>query len=300
MRKLVSIGIVLAVTAAASAGEIVPENAEVEKVATGFDFTEGPVAVGGDILFTDIPNEEILRYDPAEDAVSVYRKNSGAANGLWWVPGGSGKKGHLVVCEGGGRRMTRVRDGKVVEVLASEYKGKRLNSPNDLAVLDDGTIYFTDPRYGDRSSMEMRVEGVYRISPDGELTRIIDYMKKPNGLIPSPDGSTLYIADNGAANIWEFRIEEDGSLTDGQIFAWMNEGPRSGGADGMTVDAQGNVYAAGSKDVWVWNSDGERLTLIPVPEGPSNCTFGGANNQTLYITARTSLYRIKLNVHGAE
>jgi gluconolactonase len=148
--------------------------------------------------------------------------------------------------------------------------------------------------------MEMDVEAVYYISPGGELTRVIDDLEKPNGLILSQDEQTLYVVDNGAENVWAYDVAGPGELENGRVFSDMSSGPRSGGGDGMTLDRQGNVYVAGSKDVWVWTPEGDLIQRIAVPEGPSNCTFGGPDRGTLYITARSSLYRIDTKVQGAR
>jgi len=276
----------------ASLAPVVSDGAEVKKLAEGFRFTEGP-AVGPDgrVYFSDIPNERIMVYDFASREVTTHRENSGRANGLMFTPGGS-----LIACEGGSRRLTR-QVGEKIDVLADGFDGKQLNSPNDLELDGKGGIYFTDPRYGDRDGMELDVEGVYYRPPRGELRRVVDDLVRPNGLILSLDGQTLYVADNGANTIVAYQVQPDGSLTDVRLFAEMDPDARSGG-DGMTLDCRGNVYCAGQGNIWIWSPAGELIAKIETPESPANCTFAGPEGQTLFITARTGIYAVKLNVCG--
>ncbi len=275
-------------------GDILAPDAAIEKIAGDFRFTEGPAAdAAGSIYFTDIPNSRILRFDPIGKVVTVLREDSGAANGLMVTP-----EGALLICEGGNRRLARLADGQI-EVLADGFGGKKLNSPNDLAIDARGGIYFTDPRYGKRDDMEMDVEGVYYLRPSGELLRVIDDLVRPNGLVLSLDGRTLYVADNAAKTIWSYAVRKDGLLENGKKWAGMNLDARGGG-DGMTIDERGNVYCAGQGCIWVWNPQGRLVTKIDVPESPANCCFGGSGGRTLFITARTSLYRIRLEVRGGR
>jgi gluconolactonase len=184
-------------------------------------------------------------------------------------------------------------------VLADRYDGKRLNSPNDLVLDSKGGIYFTDPRYGDRGDMEMEIEGVYYRPKRGKLLRVIDDLQRPNGLTLSLDKKVLYVADNAAKTIWSYVVKPDGSVTDGKLFAQLDLESRGGG-DGMSIDRRGNVYCAAQGHIWIWNPKGQQVAKIAVPENPSNCAFGGKDLKTLYITARTGLYRIRLNVAGAR
>ncbi len=273
---------------------IVPEGAEVKKLADGFAFTEGPASgPDGKIYFTDIPNERIHVYDPATGELGVFREESGKANGLMFSPSGS-----LHACEGGARRLTRQFGGQM-DTLADAFEGMKLNSPNDIALDGKGGIYFTDPRYGKRDSMEMDVEGVYHLPRRGKLKRVIDDLVRPNGLILSLDMRILYVVDNGAKTIWGYDVELDGSLSGGRKFAEMDL-EAQGGGDGMTIDQRGNIYCAGQGHIWIWNPQGEVVGKIATPEGPANCTFGGPDGKTLYITARTGFYSIKLNVAGGR
>jgi len=283
---------------------LVPSGAVVEKVASGFRFTEGPVMDhNGNILFTDIPNNRIMVYNPASGRVGVFREPSGRANGLEFDA-----QGRLLACEGdstdGGRRVSRTeKDGRVV-ALADSYNGKRLNSPNDLHLDSRGNIYFTDPRYGDRKGVEQDKEAVYRIDPSGKITRVLDDVQRPNGILISGDNKTLYLADNnneegGNKTLNAYDILSDGRVANKRI---LHDFAPGRGIDGMAIDAEGNIYAtAGSGDqagVYVFSPQGKQLTFIKTPEDPTNCAFGGPDRSTLYITAGQSLYRIRLNARG--
>ena len=267
---------------------VVDDGAKVEKLAGGFTFTEGPAAdAQGNIYFSDIPNNRIHKWS-LEGKLSTFREKSGGANGLYFD-----KDGNLLVCEGGGRRLVSIDAKGNVTVLADKYQGKKLNSLNDLWIDPKGGIYFTDPRYGGRDGMEQDGEHVYYLSPDRKrLVRVIDDMVRPNGVISTPDGTKLYVADHGGRKTFAYKIEQDGTLSGKKLFA-----PE--GSDGMTIDNEGNVYLTG-RVVSVYNKDGEKIEEIKVPEGPANVCFGGKDNQTLFITARTSLYSVRMRVKGAE
>lgn len=276
---------------------VTADGAKVEKVSGGYRFTEGPaVDKDGNVFFTDIPNNKVHKYDVKKNKVEEVRGDSQRANGLMFS-----KDGKLYACVGGGRVLGIFTgaDYKGLKVLASSYNGKKLNSPNDLVLDDAGGVYFTDPRYGSRDSMEMQIEGVYYYAKDGKLTRVIDDLKKPNGLILSLDKKTLYVADNGAKTIVAYTVSGPGKLTNKRLFANMDLSA-GGGGDGMTLDAKGNVYCAGQGHIWVWDKNGKVVEKIKIPEGPSNCTFGGPNRDVLYITARTSFYKIKMKVKGVK
>ncbi len=263
---------------------IVDEGSEVKKIKGGFQFTEGPAWNGVDqFVFSDIPPDRIYQYDRATDRISVFRENTGGANGLMYDA-----DGRLVMCEGDNRRVTRLEPNGSITVLADRWDGNKLNSPNDLVIRDNGGIYFTDPRYGDRSSMEMDVEGVYYISPDGELRRVIDHLTRPNGIMLSRDGETLYVADPGEGRTWAYDVDAGGAPTNRRLFA-------ESGSDGMTIDSEGNLYLT-SGAVLVFSPDGKRIDTIDVPEKPTNVTFGPPDGSTLYITARTGFYRVKTTV----
>ncbi len=291
--KRLAIGlVVVAAVAVCSAQEnagVVAAGAEAKKLAGDFQFTEGPAAdARGDVYFSDIPANRILKWSVEEGKLSTFLENSGGANGLYFD-----KDGNLLACQGGERRLVSISPQGEVTVLADKYEGKRFNSPNDLWIDPNGGVYFTDPRYGGRDGMEMDGEHVYYLTPDHKkVIRVIDDMTRPNGVIGAPNGQRLYVADHGANKTYVYRINGDGTLTDKQLFAEQ-------GSDGMTIDARGNVYLTG-KTVTVYNRRGEKIAEIPVPEGPANVTFGGRNNQTLFITARTSLYSVPTEIRGAR
>ena len=279
---------VTALASSVAGASVVADGAKVEKLAGGFSFTEGPAADAlGNIYFSDIPNNRIHKW-LLEGKLSTFRENSGGANGLYFD-----EEGHLLACEGGGRRLVSIdRNGKA-SVLADEYQGKRFNSLNDLWIDPKGGIYFTDPRYGGRDGMEQDGEHVYYLSADRKkLIRVIDDMVRPNGVIGTPDGKTLYVTDHGGRKTFAYTIEQDGTLSGKKLIA-----PE--GSDGMTIDNEGNIYLT-RRVVAVYNKKGEKIEEIKVPEGPANVTFGGSDNQTLFITARTSLYSLKMRVKGAE
>jgi len=266
---------------------VVATGAKVEKLAGGFAFTEGPAAdPNGDIYFSDIPNNRIHKWAVEAGKLSTFRENSGGSNGLYFD-----KKGNLLACEGGGRRLVSIDPQGKVAVLAEEYQGKKFNSLNDLWIDPKGGVYFSDPRYGNRDGMEQDGEHVYYLSPDRKkLIRVINDMVRPNGLIGTRDGKTLYVADHGGKKTFVYTINKDGTLSNKKLFA-----PE--GSDGMTIDSQGNIYLA-TNAVAVYNKEGRKIETIEVPEGPANVTFGGKDRQTLFITARTSLYAIRMRVKG--
>ncbi len=293
------------VCAAGAAGldRIVPEGAEMVKLNADqqFKFTEGPCWDGTDTLyFSDIPNNRIMKLLP-DGRFSVFREPSDAANGLMFD-----SEGNLISCDGGSRRVTMLdRDGTVKAVLAEQYDGKRLNSPNDLVIDSKGGIYFTDPRFGSQDGVEQDKEAVYYRRPDGTLVRVIDDMVKPNGVILSPDEKTLYVGDSAREYIRAYDVQPDGTVTNGRDFGRLPPLIRSGrersnGADGLAMDVEGNLYVAASSGIEVFDKNGNHLGVIEVPETPANCTFGGTDYKTMFITARTSLYRLRLKVPGVS
>ena len=267
---------------------VVVDGAKVEKLAGGFAFTEGPAAdAQGNVYFSDIPNNRIHKWS-LDGKLSTFRENSGGANGLYFD-----KDGNLLACEGSGRRLVSIDMKGDVTVLADKYQGKKFNSLNDLWIDPKGGIYFTDPRYGNRDGMEQDGEHVYYLSPDRKkLIRVIDDMVRPNGLIGTPDGKILYATDNGDGKTFAYRINWDDTLRGKELIA-----PK--GSDGMTIDNEGNIYLTTS-GVVVYDKQGNKIETIDIPERPANVCFGGKDNQTLFITARTSLYSIKMRVKGAE
>ncbi len=267
-----------------------------KQLATGFQFTEGPLwNPDGFLIFSDIPANKIMKWTPP-DKVDTFRDPSGNSNGMTFD-----LQGKLIVCEHGNRRVSRTeRDGNVTTVV-DRYQGKRLNSPNDVVVRSDGSIYFTDPPYGvEDDERELDFQGVYRVAPDGTLSLLADDFDRPNGLAFSPDEKVLYIADSSRRrHLRAFDVEPDGSLKNGRVFIAMS-GPGRGGPDGMKVDQEGNVYSPGPGGMWVIDKTGVHLGTIPVKEVPANCAFGETDLKTLYMTARTSLYSVRVKVPGVK
>ncbi len=276
--------------------EIIGKDAQVEKVAEGFKFTEGPVWYPeGFLLFSDIPENTIYQWQPNQE-VNIFRNPSGNANGNTLD-----LEGRLITGEHSNRRVSRTeKDGKIV-TLVDEYNGKRLNSPNDLVVKSDGSIYFTDPPYGIKSEQEeLGFYGVYRISPDGKLTLLVDDFIRPNGIAFSPDETKLYVNDSEKGHIRIFDVKSDGTLENGKIFAELKDPNKAGVPDGMKVDLQGNIYSTGPGGVWVFSASGKLLGIIAVPERVTNLAWGNDDYKTLYLTASKSLYRITLKVTGVR
>ena len=269
------------------------EPGDPERIASGFEFTEGPVWMpGGYLLFSDIPADRIYKWTP-EGGAEVWRAPSGNSNGLT-----IDRQSRLIACEHGNRRVSRTEaDGSVV-TLADRYQGGRLNSPNDVVVRSDGTIYFTDPPYGiEPEEREQPCNGLYRILPDGTLELLVDDFDRPNGLAFSPDESILYVDDSPRRHVRAFDVRRDGTLTRSRVIADMDH-PQPGSPDGMKVDAEGHLYVAGATGVWVFDPDGTGLGVIVTPERPANLAWGDVDRKTLYVTARTSLYRFRVKVPG--
>lgn len=260
----------------------------VEKVAGGFTFTEGPVwfAKPGKLYFSDIPTSRIHELTPPA-AVSVFREPSGQSNGL-----GIDQNGLLVACEHQGRRVSRTQAGGAVVAVASSYQGKKLNSPNDVIVKKDGNLYFTDPPYGGNPN-ELGYQGVFRVDPGGTLSLVSSDMFRPNGIALSPDEKTLYVTDSEQNFIRTYVVAGDGTPSGPKKFLDTSPAP-----DGMAVNLQGDLFISTQAGVEVFKADGSKLGTIKVAEQPANCTFGGSDAKTLYITARKSLYRVSLAVAG--
>jgi gluconolactonase len=273
---------------AAKKSSLMAPGAAVKKMAGDFKFTEGPAGDGmGDVYFSDIPNNRILKWS-LDGKLSTFLESSGGANGLYFD-----KNGNLLACQGEARRLVSISPKGEVTVLADQYNGKKFNSPNDLWIDPKGGVYFSDPRYGNRESMEQDGEHVYYLKPDHKtVVRVISDMVRPNGMIGTPNGRTLYVTDQGGGKTYSYKVNRDGTLSSKQLFA-----PE--GADGMTIDNKGNVYLA-TKVVAVYNKKGKKIEAIAVPEQPSNITFAGKDNNTLVITARTSLYAVDMLVKGAK
>lgn len=280
-----------------SVRNVLPKNLTADQIATGFQFTEGPVWCGDYLLFSDIPSNRIICFRKFSDGpeITTYRRPSGNSNGLTLD-----RSGRLVACESSTRRITRTEIDGTISVLAERYKGKKLNSPNDVIVRSDGTVYFTDPFYTTMNPSppeELGYKGVYKIVPDGQLTLLADDYTFPNGLAFSPDESVLYINDTIKRHIRAYDVNSEGTISTGRVLIEM-EGDGFGAPDGMKVDTKGNVYCTGPGGIWIINPKGKHLATIHLPETPANLGWGDSDYKTLYITARTSIYRIRISAAG--
>jgi len=274
--------------------------AELEQVATGFIFTEGAIwdASSKELIFSDMPGD-IVRKWSEKDGVTTFRQPSNKQNGHCFD-----LEGRLISCEHASSTLTREEKDGTITVLASHYNGQELNSPNDVIVKSDGSIYFSDPTYGRMDvfgllrDQDMDFQGVYRLDPEsGELTLLASDFDQPNGLTFSLDESKLYINDTDKGHVREFDVQADGTITGGDVWA-IPEGEGEGACDGMKIDSAGNLFTAGPGGVHVYASDGTNLGVIRVPEVVANFTWGDDDLKTFYMTASTSLYRIRVNIPG--
>jgi len=279
--------------------DIVAPDAACEKVAGGFLFIEGPLwdARSGSLLFSDIPGNEIRRWDGA--AVTSFRKPSHMSNGLAWD-----REGRLLACEHATSRVTRTESDGRITVLASHHAGKELNSPNDIVVRSDGGIYFTDPGYGRmeyygvKRPEQLGFRGVYRADPGGGApTLLADDFAQPNGICFSADERRLFVNDTERGHIRAFDVRDDGTLAGSKVWATVaGEGP--GAPDGMKIDSAGNLFCTGPGGIQVFDRSAACIGVIAVPEGAANFCWGGKDLRELFITATTSLYRLRVLVPG--
>lgn len=296
---------------------IVASGAQLEKLASGFSFTEGPVWVpksekaDGYLLFSD-PNDNTIYRMTAEGTVSVFRVKSGYSGfniGDYHQPGSNGlaldQQGRLTINQHGNRRIIRVEPRGNITVLADRYGDKRLNSPNDLVYKSDGSLYFTDPPFGlpkvfDDPRKELPYSGVFRWH-EGRIQLLATDLTGPNGLAFSPDERYLYVDnwDPKKKIILRYEVQADGTLANGQVFFDMTNAPGEDALDGLKVDQQGNIYATGPGGLWIISPDGTHLGTITGPEDPHNMAWGDDDRRTLYITAQSGVYRIRLNIPGA-
>lgn len=275
--------------------KVVSSSAQVTKLAGDFRFVEGPVWIpsedGGFLIFSDIPADELKKWTKA-DGLSTFRNPSDNANGNTLD-----LDGRLITCEHGARRVSVTGADGTVKTLVDRFQGNRLNSPNDAAVKSDGSIWFTDPDYG-LGSREKEVDGnfVYRLNPkSGDLSILIRDFDKPNGICFSPDETKLYVADSGQPkHIRVFDVRENGTADNGKVFCKIDVG----GPDGIRCDTEGRIWSSAGDGVQIFGSDGHLIGKILTPESPANLCFGGADGKTLFITARTSLYSIRVLVRG--
>lgn len=260
----------------------------VELVQGGYQFTEGPQwrDTPGDLVFSDVQGNTIYRYTPGGGAPVVHRMPSNNSNGLALDANGA-----LLAAEHGSRTVTRD-----ATAIASMFDGNKLNSPNDVIVGVDGTVYFTDPPYGiTAGQQELGFNGVFRLKTDGTLTAEYEgpTSSRPNGIGLSPDGGTLYVADTADGKLYAYTVMADGSLLDRRVLATT-----SGNPDGLAVDSTGNILVATATGIEAFSATGSRWGVISVPQQPANCAFGDTDHKTLYITARTALYKVRLTVEG--
>ncbi|MFC1539539.1 SMP-30/gluconolactonase/LRE family protein [Candidatus Latescibacterota bacterium] len=265
---------------------VVEDGAIIQQISTGHAFTEGPVVDdSGNLYFVDIPFNTINKIDP-DGVRSSFVRGSGCANGL-----AIDSNGVLHACLNVDRCVVSIDSEGNYTVLADNYQGKKFNNPNDLWIDAKGGIYFTDPAYYLRLTKELDGEYVYYITPDRlSVMRVIDDTVQPNGIIGTPDNKLLYVADPGQRTIFRYTINEDGTLSNKTEYV-------KSGSDGMTIDSEGNIYLTG-RGISVYNPNGTRIETISVPEGPSNLCFGGSDKKTLFITARTSVYSLRMKVSG--
>ena len=287
---------------------LVPADARIEKLHDGFVFTEGPVWVrqgGPYLLFSDVQGNAIYKWTPDGQLTDFLKPvfdgegGSVGSNGLTLD-----SEGRLILMEHGNRSVTRIEPDGTHSVLADRYDGKRLNSPNDAAYKSDGWLYFTDPSYGldqreEDPARELDFNGIYRLSPSGDLELLVRDQSHPNGIAFSPDEATLYVANsNSQQKVWmAYEVLEDGTLGEGRVFFDATSESAPGSPDGLKVDRAGNVFATGPGGVWIFDPSGKHLGTIQPDEVPANVAWGG-DGSTLYMTARTGLYRIELSTEG--
>ncbi len=288
---LSSIAILIASSRAYGDGDILEPGAKLEKLSGEFEFTEGPASdAEGNVFFTDQPNDRIMKWS-VDGQLSTYMQPCGRSNGLCFD-----SQGFLWTCADEKNQLWRIDSEKNVTVLVEDYEGKLLNGPNDIWVAPNGGAYFTDPfykrNYWDRGPMEQDCQGVYYLAPDHKrLLRVIDDLVQPNGIIGTPDGKTLYVADIRARKTYSYTIQSDGSLTNKTLFCEM-------GSDGMTIDNEGNIYLTG-KGVIVFDKSGNQIAHIEVDEPwTANVCFGGKDRRSLFITASKGIYTIRTRVNG--
>jgi gluconolactonase len=279
----------------AADAEIIADGAKVEVLAEGYSFTEGPaVDRDGNVFFTDQPNDRIVKWNAADGSVSDWMKPCGRSNGTYFD-----KDGNLIACADEKNALWSIAPDKKFTVLVKDFDGKLLNGPNDLWIRPDGAIYFTDPLYPRRywkrdPKMQQDGQHVYFLAVDRKsVKRVAADLKQPNGIIGTPDGKTLYVADIGAGKTYAYDIQSDGSLTNKRLFCEL-------GSDGMTLDSEGNVYLTGH-GVTVFDKTGKQIEHIDVPESwTANITFGGKDRHLLFVTASKSVYGLKMRVGGAQ
>lgn len=264
-------------------------DATVEKIWGGFNFVEGPLWVDTlGLLFSDIPENKVYRWD-LDSTITVYLTPSGNSNGL-----ALDVQGRLLLAQHGPRQVTRMEENGTLTAIATHYDEKRLNSPNDLAVKSDGSVFFTDPTYGlndQGGTSELGYRGIYRISPSGDVQLLDNSLNMPNGIAFSPDESKLYVTDCATSRIYVWDVVDDTTLTNKKQFAATSGW--GGCTDGMKVDTNGYIYTTGPTGIWIYAPDGSFVETVKVPETATNCGWGGADHDDLYVTSGKSIYRIR-------
>lgn len=295
--------------------KLVSPGTKIEKLHGGFRFVEGPVWVkaGSYLLFSDLASNAIMKWG-SDGSVSIFRKPIFSGSYPDGVQIGSNgltldKQGRLVAAEHGNRRVSRIEKDGAITVLADRYEGKRLNSPNDLVAKSNGDIYFTDPpglyrtypEGPDAPKRELDFAGVYRVTAPGKVELATKEVPYPNGLAFSPDEKKFYVASSRPEKFWMvYTVEANGSLSSGKKFFDATSIPGEGVPDGMKVDRAGNIYATGPAGIMIFTPDAKLLGTIELPEIPANLNWGDADGKSLYITARTSLYRLRMNIAGVR
>jgi gluconolactonase len=277
-----------------AAESVVAPGAKLQKLAGDFAFTEGPtIDKAGNLFFVDQPNNSILEWS-ADGKLSTFMKPSSYANGMIFDA-----QGNLIACADGHNELRSIAPDKTVTLLVTNFDGKYMNGPNDVWIAPNGAMYFTDPYYQrtwwSHTNMAQPSQQVYRLSPDRKkVVRLTEDFRQPNGITGTPDGKNLFVADMVAKQTWRYDIQPDGALANKTLIC-------SAGSDGMTIDAEGNLYLTGTVGVTVFDKTGKEIDHIDVPESwTANVCFGGKDHQTLFITASTSLYSIQLRVKGAN
>jgi gluconolactonase len=292
---------------------LIAPDAQIEKLAEGFNWSEGPTWFKGGVVFSDVPENIVYRWEPGNTKAVVFLKPSGmltpragfseqGSNGL-----GVDAAGNLIICQHGERRVARLNADGSQTALADRFEGQRFNSPNDLTIRRNGDIYFTDPPYGlekgnDSPLKELKFNGVFRIAKEGGVTAVIKDLPFPNGIALSPDEKTLYVAVSDAdVRVWAYEVQPDGSVKSGRVF--FDAKPlaklgRKGGPDGMKVDAKGNVFSTGPGGVLVISPAGKHLGTLLTGQNTGNCCFGGADGSELYMCADMFLCRVKTKTKG--
>lgn len=291
---------------------LVPKDASIEKVAGGFTFIEGPLwRPNGALWFSDVVGNVVRQWTPDGKVIELFRPGGYDGNSLpaggFNGPNGmtSGKDGTVLLCQHGNRRIVTIGKDMKMTTLVDNFEGKKLNSPNDLVYRSDGTLFFTDPPYGlpkDDSdpAKELKFNGVFKLA-NGKLEAIVKDLNRPNGIALSPDEKILYVANSDEKHRFWMRYDlgSDGTVSNGKVLADVSAEKEEGLPDGMKVDSQGNLWASGPGGLWIMSADGKHLGTLKLPEQPANCAWGD-DGKSLYMTARTGLYRIKAAVAGEK